>query len=159
MKHVSLKSIEKAIEKVDHLDDDGLERVSETYALAQSTLLSYLMSAALEYENDQLEGLIIYYFCVINEAFAQEQIRTVAVTEADIDDFEEPFFELLDEYFDNEDEDVLEEFCDQPNLVQFMSMEISTEDDDGTSLDNETANQLFIVSLAMITLLGRAIEA
>jgi hypothetical protein len=159
MKHISLKSIEKAIVKVDTVDDDGLEKMSETFAFAQQTLLSYLMSAALEYKNEQLEGLIIYYFCVISEAFVQEDVRTVVITESDIADFEEPFFQLLDEYFDNEDEDVLEEFCDQPNLVQFMSLEISTEDEDGTSLDNETANQLFIVSLAMITLMGRAIEA
>ncbi len=159
MKHVSLASIEKAIEKVDNLDDDGLERLSETFALAQPTLLSYVMSAAIEYENDQLEGLLIYYFCLISEAFAQEQIRTVAVTEADIDGFEQPYFEMLDEYFENEDDDLLEDFCDQPQLVQFMAMEISTEDEDGTSLDDETATQLFIVTLAMITLLGRVIEA
>jgi hypothetical protein len=38
-----------------------------------------------------------------------------------------------------------------------MAMEISTEDVDGTSLDDETATQLFIVTLAMITLMGRAI--
>jgi hypothetical protein len=37
-------------------------------------------------------------------------------------------------------------------------MEISTEDDDGTTLDDETATQLFIVTLAMITLMNRAIE-
>jgi hypothetical protein len=37
-----------------------------------------------------------------------------------------------------------------------MAMEISTEDEDGTSLDDETATQLFIVTLAMITLMGRA---
>ena len=39
MKHVTLKSIEKAIEKIDNLDDDGLEKVSETFALAQQDLL------------------------------------------------------------------------------------------------------------------------
>jgi hypothetical protein len=39
-----------------------------------------------------------------------------------------------------------------------MAMEISTEDEDGTALDDETATQLFIVSLAMITLMNRAIE-
>lgn len=159
MKHVSLESIEKAIKKVDNLDDDGLERLSETFALAQPVLLSYLMSAAVEYENEQLEGLIIYYFCVISEAFAQEKIRTVQVTETDIDGFEEPFFEMLDEYFENEDEDLMEDFCDQPNLVQFMAMEISTEDEDGTTLSDETASQLFIVTTAMITLMGRMIEA
>ncbi len=159
MKHVSLASIEKAIQKVDNIDDDGLEKISETFALAQETLLGYLMSAAIEYKNEQLEGLIIYYFCVISEAFVQEQINTVAVTEEDIGNFEQPYFEMLDEYFDKEDGDLLEDFCDQPSLVQFMSLEISTEDEDGTSLDDETATQLFIVTLAMITLMGRAIQA
>lgn len=158
MKHVSLASIEKAIEKVDNIDDDGLEKMSETFALAQQTLLAYLMSAAVEYENEQLEGLIIYYFCVISEAFTQEEANTVAVTEASIEEFEQPFFEMLDEYFEKEDDDLVEDFCDQPNLVQFMAMEISTEDEDGTSLDDETATQLFIVTLAMITLMTRTIQ-
>ncbi|MDG2464297.1 MAG: hypothetical protein P8M61_04350 [Crocinitomicaceae bacterium] len=159
MKHVSLESIEKAINKVDNLDDDGLEKLSETYALAQNVLLSYLMSAALEYENEQLEGLIIYYFCVISEAFNQENIRTVVVSETDIEEFQEPYFEMLDDYFESEDEDMMEDFCDQPNLAQFIAMEISTEDEDGTSLSDETATQLFIVTIAMITLMGRATEA
>lgn len=48
MKHVSFASIENAIKKVDNLDDDGLEKLSETYSLAQQTLLSYVMSAAIE---------------------------------------------------------------------------------------------------------------
>ncbi len=156
--HVSLASIEKAIKLIDNLDDDGLEKVSEKYALAQPMLLSYLMSAAMEYENEDLEGLIIYYFCVIAESFSQEELKTVEVKETSIDEFEEPFFDMLDEYFENEDDDFLEDFCDQPNLVQFMAMEISTEDEDGTSLTDETATQLFIVTLAMITLMGRAVE-
>ena len=156
MKHVSFKSIEAAIKKVDNLDDEGLERLSETYALAQQTLLGYVMSAALEYENEELEGLLIYYYCLISEAYNQENIRVRAVTEEDIDAFEEPYFQMLDSYFENDDEETLESFCDQPELAQFMAMEISTEDDDGTTLNDETATQLFIVTLAMITLLGRA---
>ena len=48
-------------------------------------------------------------------------------------------------------------FRSQPHLAQFMAMEISTEDTDGTSLDDETATQLFIVTLAIITLMNRAI--
>ncbi len=156
MKHVSLASIEAAIKKVDNLDDDGLERLSETFALSQQTLLAYVMSAAIEYDNEQLEGLIIYYFCLISEAFAQEKIVTKEISDADIDAFEQPYFEMLDSYFEHEEEDELENFCDQPHLAQFMALEISTEDSDGTSLDDETATQLFIVTIAMITLLGRA---
>lgn len=156
MKHVSLASIEAAIKKVDNLDDDGLERLSETFALSQQTLLAYVMSAAIEYDNEQLEGLIIYYFCLISEAFVQEKIVTKEITDADIDAFEQPYFEMLDSYFEHEEEDELENFCDQPHLAQFMALEISTEDSDGTSLDDETATQLFIVTIAMITLMGRA---
>ena len=54
MKHISVESIEKAINKVDNLNDEGLEKLAETYALAQQTLLGYVMSAAVEYKNDQL---------------------------------------------------------------------------------------------------------
>ena len=159
MKHVSFASIEAAIKKVDNLDDDGLEQLSEKYALAQQTLLSYVMSAAIEYQNEKLEGLLIYYYCLISECFDTEGLKIRQVTEEDIDAFEEPYFDMLDAYFENDDDEVLEDFCDQPELTQFMAMEISTEDEDGTTLDDETATQLFIVTLAMITLLNRAIEA
>ena len=155
MKQVSIKSIESAIDKIDNLDDDGLERISETYALAQPTLLGYIMSAAVEYQNEQLEGLLIYYYCLISETFTQEGATVGVVSEDDIDAFEEPFSEMLDQYFDKEEEDIIHDFTDQPELIQFMMMEITTKDEDGTSLDDDTATQLFIVTAAMITLLTR----
>lgn len=158
MKHISLASIEKAINKVDKLDEDGLERIAETYALAQQTLLGYVMSAAIEYENEQLEGLLIYYFCLISEAFTQEQVQLNQVSEDDIEAFEEPFFEELDNYFETEKEEVLVDHIDQPDLIRFMMIEVSTPDEDGTQLDDETATQLFIVTMAMIGLMGNAIK-
>ncbi len=158
MKHISLASIEKAINKVDKLDEDGLERIAETYALAQQTLLGYVMSAAIEYENEQLEGLLIYYFCLISEAFAQEQVQLNQISEDDIEAFEEPFFEELDNYFETEKEEVLVDHIDQPDLIRFMMIEVSTPDEDGTQLDDETATQLFIVSMAMIGLMSNAIK-
>lgn len=157
-KHVSLASIEKAIEIVDNLDDDQLEALSEKYALAQQTLLNYVASAATEYENEELEGLLIYYFCLINECFAQEGITFRAVTEADIDEMEEPYFDMLDQYFEDENDEILDSFCDQPELAQFMAMEVSTEDEDGSDMSEDTATQLFIVTLAMISLINRCIN-
>lgn len=158
MKYVSVASIEKAIQKVDNLDDDGLERLSETYSLAQQTLLGYIVSAAVEYDNTNLEGLLIYYYCLISESFTQEGILLNQITEDDIDAFEEPYFDMLDTYFDDDNDEVLSDFCGQTELAQFILMEISTADDDGTSLDDETATQLFIVMLAMISLMNRAIK-
>lgn len=153
---VSLSSIEKAIQKVDNLNDDALERMSETCALAQPDLLAYLMSAALEYENERLEGLIIYYFCLIHEAYVQEGAKLNQVSNDDIDEIEEPFFEVLDRYFDTENDELLDDFCEQPNLTKFMAMEVSTKDEDGTELDDETATQLFIVSISLIALLNNS---
>jgi hypothetical protein len=158
MKHISIESIEKAIDKVDNLNDDGLEKLAETYALAQQTLLGYVMSAAIEYENDQLEGLLIYYYCLISETFAQGQAALSQITEQDIEAFEEPFFEMLDAYFENDQEDIIFDFTDQPELIRFMMIEITTKDNDGTTLDDDTATQLFIVSAAMITLMNGAIK-
>lgn len=159
MKQISFKSIEKAIEKIDNLDDDNLEKVAEAFSLAQPTLLGYVMSAAVEYKNEQLEGLLIYYYCLISEAFKNEGVELAIVSDDDIDEFEEPFFEMLDAYFENNDEDILDDFCGQAELAKFMAMEISVEDEDGTTLDDETATQLFIVTMAQISLLNRAIKA
>jgi hypothetical protein len=158
MKHVSFAAIEKAISIVDNLDDDGLEKLSEKYALAQPTLLGYVMSAPAEYNNDPLEGLLIYYFCLLSACFEEQGLQAAQVSENDIDEFEEPYFDMLDAYFENDDEDLLDEFCDQPELTRFMAMEISTEDTDGSSLDDETATQLFIVTVAMIALMNRAVN-
>ncbi|TNE97040.1 MAG: hypothetical protein EP322_07380 [Bacteroidetes bacterium] len=158
MKQVSINAIERAIEKIDNLDDDGLERVAETYAMAQDILLGYVLSAAEEYQNQELEGLLVYYFCIINEAYAQEQIRCGKVSEDMIEEFEEPFFEVLDQYFETEDEDLLFDFTEQSELIRFMMMEVSTPDEDGSTLNDETATQLFIVTAALTTLLSRAIQ-
>ena len=156
MKQVSFNSIEKAIEKIDNLDDDALELISEAFSKEKPTLLGYVMSAALEYKNEKLEGLLVYYFCLITEAFKQEQIVCNEISDDDIDAFEEPFFEMLDSYFDTDEDEILEDFCEQAELARFMAMEISIEDEDGTSLDDETATQLFIVTMAQVTLLSRA---
>ena len=159
MSQVSNKSIEKAIEYVDHLDDDALEALSERYALAQPDLLDYVMSAPTEYENDELEGLLIYYFCLIMYSFEVQDIALNVVSDDDIDAMQESYFEMLDSYFESEDEEEIESFCDQPDLAQFMAVEVSTDDEDGSSLSEETASQLFIVTIGMISLINKAIKA
>ena len=65
---------------------------------------------------------------------------------------------MLDEYFENENEEIIDSFVDQPNLSKFLAIEVSTEGDDGSSLNDETASQLFIVTLSMVVLLNNAIS-
>lgn len=158
MSQVTLGHIETAIKKVDAMDDSAIDKLSDEHTSAQPVLLGYVMSAAEEYKNEDLESLLVFYFTIIMEAFSQAGLKPATVTEEQIDDFEEPFFALLDNYFETENEELLEDFSDQPDLVRFMALEISMEDEDGTTLDDETATQLFIVTLAMISLLSRALD-
>jgi hypothetical protein len=158
MKHISQDSIDKAIGVIDNLDDSNLEKVFEKYALEQQTLLGYAMTAPSEYRNEELEGLLVYYFCLINECFHQQNLKPKAISEADIETHQTPYFEMLDEYFENENEEIIDSFVDQPNLSKFLAIEVSTEDDDGSSLNDETASQLFIVTLSMVVLLNNAIS-
>ena len=155
--HITHTSISKAIEIIDHLDDDALDAIAEKYVEAQPVLFGYAISAGQEYENEQLEGLIIYYFCLFSEAFAQQGVNLRKIEEEDVDSFIDPYNEMLDQFFDEDDEAILEDFCDQPDLNQFIAIEISEEDEDGTTLDDDTATQLFTVATAIVSLMSRAI--
>ena len=157
MKHISQESIDNSIGVIDELNDNDLEKVFETYAGEQAILLEYAMTAPTEYQNEQLEGLLVYYFCLICECFKQEGLRPKAITEDQIEAHQTPYFDMLDAYFENDDEEVIDSYVDQPQLSKFMAIEVSTEDDDGTSLSDETASQLFIVCLSMVALLNKAI--
>lgn len=157
MTQVTIGHIEAAVNKIDNLDENALDRMSDSQGLEQPVLIGYILSAAEEYKNKELENLLIYYFTVILEAFHQANIQPKTIQETDIEEFEESYFHLLDEYFNTEDFVALEEFAGQSDLVKFMSAEIGMEDADGFTLDDETATQLFIVTLAMISLLTRAV--
>lgn len=156
---ITVENIEKAVVKIDNLDDDALDKLSETYGLAQEEFLGYVASAGMEFENDQLMGLIIYYYNIYFEAFAQQGVKLKKIEEAMIDEFHQEYDQVLEEYMEEEDMDLIVSLTNQANLLSFMAMELEMEDDDGTRLDDETATQLFIVSTAMIAIMNKAIIA
>lgn len=161
MKHVQLNHIEEALSIVDKADDNQLEMGIDEFSKKQPLLLDYILAAPTEYENETLEGYLLYYFWVINESFRKAGLNPNSISESQIEVFQEPFNAILDSYFSEDGsaaEQLLEEFSDQPHLIQFMASEVSTDDEDGTAMDDETATQLFIVCMAMITLLSQACE-
>ena len=97
MSNVTIGHIEAAIKKIDGLDEAALDRLSEAQTTAQPILLGYVMSAPEEYKNENLESLLIYYFTVVLESFNLAGYHPKTVTEESIDEFEEPYFQLLDE--------------------------------------------------------------
>ena len=51
---ISYESIEKALEKIDNLSDEALDRLIETYMMSQQELVDHIMQAGFEYENEDL---------------------------------------------------------------------------------------------------------
>jgi hypothetical protein len=108
-----------------------------------------------EYENPDLEGLLIYYYCLLMEAYEIEGIELKKVEVSEIEAFEEEFLSVLESYFEDENLEELEEYTGQPDLVHFMLVEISTPDEDGTTLEDETGVQLFISMMALISVISK----
>ncbi len=158
MSVVANEYIEKSIEKIDGMGEDALDKLIETFALQQETLLNYVMQAGVEYENEDLNAFSIYYFAIVVEAFNQAQIKVKAVNEKTIENFQEGFVYALEEINKEEDYTSLNELVNQNPLMQFMVNEIEAVDEDGETLDEETKTQLFIVSAGMIGLLNASIE-
>ena len=158
MSLVSSESISKSIDKIDGMSEDALDKLIETFANKQETLLNYVMQAGVEYENEELNAFSIYYFAIVVEAFLQEGIELNEVTDKTIEDFQEGFVYALEEINKNEDNSALFELVNQNNVMEFMFNEIEAEDEDGESLDDETKTQLFIVTSGMIGLLNAVIK-
>jgi hypothetical protein len=158
MSLVSVNSISKSIDKIDGMSEDALDKLIETFALQQETLLNYVMQAGVEYENEDLNTFSIYYFAIVVEAFLQEGIDLDKVNDDTIENFQEPFVYALEEINKEEDYTALNELIGQNNLMQFMVDEIEAEDEDGESLEEETKTQLFIVAAGMIGLLNAVIK-
>lgn len=155
---VSHESIEKALDKIDNLSDDALDKMIDSYAEKQEELINYIMQAGAEYENEDLNMYGIYYFAVMYESFLQEGLSPRTISEADIDEFQEPFLEALDAIHKNENHQPLHDLIGQIPLQEFMIAEIEAEDEEGESLSDETKTQLFIVSAAIIGLLNESIS-
>lgn len=156
MSQVSIKSIEAAIEKIDSLSEEALDKKIETFTLKQQSLVNYILQAGIEYENEDLNVFAIYYFAIVFEAFEAEGLTLKEITEDDIDDFQDPFVLALDAIYKNEDYGPMQDLIQQHHLTQFMMNEIEAEDEDGESLSDETKTQLFIVSSGMIGLMHAA---
>jgi|APGre2960657404_1045060.scaffolds.fasta_scaffold01103_9 hypothetical protein len=155
MKQITFTSIDAAIDLVDHVDDDGLEDLCEKHATAQPELIDYILSAAVEYENPDLEGLLIYYFCLLMESYSHAECSLKKIEVQDIESFEQEFLSILETYFEDDNLDLLEEYTGQADLVHFILVEVSTPDEDGTTLDEETGVQLFISMMALISVIAK----
>lgn len=158
MKQVTIENIEKAVEKIDQLNEDALDKKIETYTLRQQNLVDYILQAGIEYENEDLNVFSIYYFAIAHEAFDLSGLQLNEIQPTAIEDFQEPFVLALDAIHKNEDYEPMQELTAQHHLMQFFMNEIEAEDVDGETLNEETKTQLFIVLAGMVALMHGAIK-
>lgn len=159
MPQISIENIEKALKKVDSLEEEALDKLIETYTLSQQPLVDYILQAGIEYENEDLNVYSIYYFTVMCEAIFQQGLTLKSISEDEIEEFHEPFLMALDEIHSNEDYEPMQDLINQPHMQQFMIEEIESPDSEGIILDEETQTHLYIVSTSMIGLLNQAIKS
>ncbi len=157
MSHITDKSLMSAIEKIDGLSDDALEKLSETHVKEQVTLVGYILSSAIEYESDSLLDHLMYYFNVFYEAISIQGVQLKTIDDAAIEDFQDEYFQTLDAFMETDDEDLILSLCNQPMLLSFFVNDIFGTDEEDATLPEDLANELFIVGVALITLLNRAI--
>lgn len=157
MTQITEKYIKEAVLKIDDLNEDSLEKISEAHVLAQEIFVGYILSSAIEYENDTLLDYLIYYFNIFSEAFAMQGVKMNKIDEDAIDEFQEEYMETLDEYMETDDEDLIGSMCNQPLMVSFLIHEITGEDETGEVMEEDLASHVFIVGVAMIALMNRAI--
>jgi hypothetical protein len=155
MEQITVKSIEAAVQKIDSMDENAIERYSETLVIAQQTFVGYILSASIEFENEELVNHLMYYFNVFHESFNQQGMAIAPITDEMIGQYEVEYFGVLDEYQASEDFDLITAFTNQPNLLEFFMSEINYDLEEG-NIDDEMLDQLFLVGVAVIAMMSKA---
>lgn len=155
MEQITVKSIETAVKKIDDMSEDVIERYSETLVIAQETFVGYILSSAIEFENEELVNHLMYYFNIFHESFAQQGLAIAPITDEMIGQYEIEYFGILDEYQESEDFDLIVAFTNQPSMVEFFLSEINYDLEEG-NIDDDMLDQLFLVGVAVIAMMSRS---
>lgn len=155
MEYINAEHINQAIEKVEGMEDEALSKLIETFTLEQTPLIGYSLQAAMEFENEELNDLVMYYFAVIYQTFKNAGYKLPTIDDELIDAFQEPFHSALDLIHSTEDYSEISSLINQPVLENWMVDEIGGEDAEGNVLGDETQIQLYLVAMTMIGLLNK----
>lgn len=156
MEYISAEQISEAIKKIEGMDDEALSRLIETFAMEQNPLVGYSLQAAIEFQNEELSDLIMYYFAIIYQSFKNAGYKMSEISDEMIDAFQEPFHQALDLIHQTEDYSEISALINQPVVEQWMVDEIGSEDSEGNELGEETQIQLYLVSMTIIGLLNKS---
>ena len=156
MEYVNADHINAALQKIEGMEDEALDKLIETFTLEQTPLIGYALQASMEFQNEELDSLVMYYFAVIYQTFLNADYKVKVVSDELIEAFQEPFHNALDMIHTTEDYSEISSLINQPVLENWMVDEIGSEDAEGNTLSDETQIQLYLVAMTMIGLLNKS---
>ena len=158
MRQILEEKVIEAIEFINSARDDVLDQYSERYADTQESLVGYVFQIATENDDDELLSYFVYYYTLIMYIFEKAFGSLVTVPDEAIDSFHAEYSELLEEYSENEDFSELNDFIGQPVLVDFLIHDISSDDENGNVLPDETQNILNTVLIGLVGILSKSVN-
>ncbi|MCO5267808.1 MAG: hypothetical protein M9897_02810 [Brumimicrobium sp.] len=157
MIQIQEKYLLEAINKLNTISEEEAMQVSEKHTLSQEALMGYIFASVIESENEELGEYLVYYFNLFLETCSLQGVKLNTIDEAMIDTFQEEYIPALDEFMETDDEDLIAAICNQPVLLSFIAQEIQATDEEGQLFSDEMATQVFVMSVAMIGLINKAI--
>jgi hypothetical protein len=155
MEYINAEHINAALEKIEGMEDEAISKLIETFTLEQTPLIGYSLQASMEFQNEELNDLVMYYFAVIYQTYKNAGYKMTEVNDELIDQFQEPFHSALDLIHATEDYSEISSLINQPVLESWMVDEIGSEDSEGNLLGDETQIQLYLVAMTIIGLLSK----
>jgi len=158
MKQISEEVIEKSMAFINAANDEVLNQKSEQYADNHETLVAYVFQSAAEDDDEDLLGYLVYYYTLIMNIFETAGFQIPEISDEFIDEFHNEYLEIIENFDEDEDYTELSDFIGQPVLMSFLVQDISMEDDEGQSIDEEMQSMLNMILVGLVGILSRAIK-
>jgi len=149
MQPITDQTIDLINDRIQHMDENQIGRVWDSFAREQPALVGYVLGESRELTDPDAREDVAYVLTVILLSFREFRPGIPAISEQEFEkSFNEEFDEMENVFQEGFDENdamaVIESFC-QPDLLQFAAATIYSEDDEESSNFSEEEAGLFIV--------------
>ncbi|HEY4334276.1 MAG TPA: hypothetical protein VGM89_00215 [Puia sp.] len=149
MQPITDQTIDLINDRIQHMDENQIGRVWDSFAREQPALVGYVLGESRELAAPDAREDVAYVLTVILLSFREFRPGIPGISEQEFEkSFNEEFDEMENVFQEGFDENdamaVIQRFC-QPDLLQFAAATIYSEDDEETSNFSEEEAGLFIV--------------
>jgi hypothetical protein len=149
MQPITDQTIDLINDRIQHMDENQIGRVWDSFAREQPALVGYVLGESRELADPDAREDVAYVLTVILLSFREFRPGIPSISEQEFEkSFNEEFDEMENVFQEGFDENdamaVIQRFC-QPDLLQFAAATIYSEDEEETSNFSEEEAGLFIV--------------